>query len=86
MNLTNHKPYQKPCGQPLTDQELIEMWSQALVQKELAKKSLACAEEAFDDYAFEIIHIIGQAQHDQFLEKYLTVVQREGCTTTAMKW
>ena len=84
-DLTNHKSYQKPCEQPLGDWELMEVWSQALVQRELARKRLGYAEEAFDDYAFEISHIIGPTQHNQFLEKYLNVIQR-ACTSTAKKW
>ena len=82
--LTNHKSYQKSCGQPLTDWKLIEVWSQAMIERELARKRLTYAEEAFDDYTFEICHIIRPTQHNQLLEKYLNVIQR-ACTAT-MKW
>ncbi|KAL4063940.1 hypothetical protein V8B97DRAFT_1843068, partial [Scleroderma yunnanense] len=80
----SHSQILKLCEQPLTDQELIELWSQALIQRELARKRLTYAEKAFDDYMFEISHIIEPTQHDWFLEKYLGVIQRT-CTATATK-
>ena len=84
-DLTNHKSYQKPCEPALTDRGLIEVWSQAMIQRELARKTLAYVEEAFDDYVFEIRDIFREAQYNQFLEKYLNVIQRAG-TSTTMKW
>ncbi|KIM57807.1 hypothetical protein SCLCIDRAFT_1219062 [Scleroderma citrinum Foug A] len=68
-----------PSEQRLTNwQELIELWSQALTQRELARKRMAEVEATFDHYANEIIRIIGRAEYDRFLEKYLNAIHR-GC-------
>ena len=51
------------------------------------------AQEALDDYAFEITHIIGQTEYDRFLEMYLGAIQRartattlKVCVPTATEW
>lgn len=44
------------------------------MQRELAKKRLAYAEEALDDYAFEMNHIMGPTQYNRVLEKYLSAI------------
>ena len=69
-----HKSNQKPCEQSPTNLKLIEAWSQTLMQRELAKKRLAYAEEALDDYAFEMNHIMGPTQYNRVLEKYLSAI------------
>ncbi|KIM69109.1 hypothetical protein SCLCIDRAFT_820463 [Scleroderma citrinum Foug A] len=78
----SHSQVLKPCEQPLTNLELIELWSRALIQRELARKRLDYAQEALDDYAFEITHIIGQTEYDPFLEMYLGAIQRARTATT----
>ncbi|KAL4063946.1 hypothetical protein V8B97DRAFT_1876443 [Scleroderma yunnanense] len=68
----------QPSEQHLTNQKLIELWSQALIQRELARKRMTEVEVAFDHYASEIICIIGQTEYNGFLEMYLNAIQR-GC-------
>jgi len=41
------------------NQELIELWSQALIQRELARKRMAKVEAVFNHYASEMVCIIG---------------------------
>ena len=75
MGLTNHKPHQMPCEQ---HRELIELWSQALIWRELARKRLAEMEAIFDFFAMKIATTIGQTEYEQYHNKYLNTIQH-GC-------
>ncbi|KAL4063941.1 hypothetical protein V8B97DRAFT_2026256 [Scleroderma yunnanense] len=67
--------YQKPCEKLLMHRELIELWFQALIQRELARKRLAKVEMAFDLYAMKIMHIIRQTEHEWYHDRYLNAIQ-----------
>ncbi|KAL4078655.1 hypothetical protein V8B97DRAFT_2021044 [Scleroderma yunnanense] len=67
-----------PSEQCLMNQELIELLSQALIQRKLARKRMTEVEVAFNHYASEIIHIIRQTEYNGFLEMHLNAIQR-GC-------
>lgn len=71
MNLTNHKSHQKLC-------ELIELWVQALIRREVAKKRLAEVEATFHHYAMKITCVIGQTEYERYYDKYLNAIQ-SGC-------
>ena len=58
--------------------ELFDVWSQALLERELAKKRLAETEAALDLYATKITSAIGQAEYERYLSKYLKAIH-SGC-------
>jgi len=59
---------------PLSHQEMVERWSQTLGKMDAARRSFVAVQEEFDDYASDIIEIIGPQTYEYFYALYLRAV------------
>ena len=53
---------------------MIQHWFQALAKREAARQTFEAAQLEFDDYASDIIEVIGQPTYSYFHTKYLTAL------------
>ena len=53
---------------------MIEHWYQALLKREAARQRFEAVQEEFDDYASDIIEVIGQPTYLHFLALYLSAL------------
>lgn len=59
---------------PLYYQEMIERWCQALMKRETARQTFEAAHQEFDDYASDIVEVIGRPTYSHFLGLYLAAL------------
>lgn len=59
---------------PLTHLEMIERWCQALRKMEAARQTFEAAQQEFDDYASDIVEVVGQPTYSHFLDLYLAAL------------
>ena len=59
---------------------MIQRWCQALVKREAARQTFEAAQLEFDDYASDIIEVIGQPTHSYFVSMYLAALAANAST------
>ncbi|KIJ10084.1 hypothetical protein PAXINDRAFT_16878 [Paxillus involutus ATCC 200175] len=69
---------------PLSYQEMIEHWCQALAKREIARRSLQEAQEEFSDYEDNIVEVIGPVTYTHFLNMYTTALAQNPSTRPGM--
>ena len=50
---------------------MVQRWFESLEKKESARQTFEAAQQEFNDYASDIIEVIGQPTYLHFLSKYL---------------
>ena len=53
---------------------MIQRWFETLEKKEAARKTFEAVQQELDDYASDIIEVVGQPTYSYFLSKYLTAL------------
>ncbi|KAF8437623.1 hypothetical protein L210DRAFT_3505327 [Boletus edulis BED1] len=75
-NIQDPALYQSPTlpNRPLSHQEMVQRWCQALAKMEAIRRIFEVAQQEFYDYASDIVEVIGQPTYLHFLAMYLAAM------------
>lgn len=70
-------------GRPLSYAEILRRWTIAVIKKQRAIHSIEEAQEECEDYASDIIAVVGQDEYDKFLASLLGAIKQCPASSSA---